>query len=242
MAKLALLLELTRHQKKQKAGIKQYSLRDSAGYTLLELLIAILIVGTIAAIAAPGWSSFTNQRRVGKANDVILNALQEAQSEAKKRKTSYSVSFRTPAGKAPEFAIYPTQIQNPDGSVRAVDPTNPSDLKPSAWRNFGQDLSIKPGQVLLGTNLNGENSGANGSPTYPPPTSSPLPKITFDYMGTLPNANFPKDNLNNNKPLIVEVGAPVGNSNQIVASTRRCVKVQTLLGSMQTGRGIECNP
>ena len=240
MAKLALLLELTRHQKKQKAGIKQYSLRDSAGYTLLELLIAMLLAGTIAAIAAPGWSSFTNQRRVGKANDVIFNALQEAQSEAKKRKTSYSVSFRTPAGKAPEFAIYPTQIQNPDGSVRAVDPTNPSDLKPSAWRNFGQDLSIKPRQVLLGTNLNGENSGATGSPTYPPPTSSPLPKITFDYMGTLPEANFP--NNPNNKALIVEVGAPGGNSNNIVASTRRCVKLQTLLGSMQTGRGKECDP
>ncbi len=240
MAKLALLLELTRHQNKQKAGINQYSLRGSAGYTLLELLIAMLIVGSLAAIAAPGWLSFTNQRRVGKANDVIFNALQEAQSEAKKRKTSYSVSFRTPSGKAPEVAIYPTQIQNADGSVRAVDPTNPSDLKPSVWRNLGQDLSIKPGQVLLGTNLNGENRGATGSPTYPPPTSSPLPKITFDYMGTLPEANFP-DNPNN-KALIVEVGAPGGNSNNIVASTRRCVKVQTLLGSMQTGRGKECDP
>ncbi len=240
MAKLALLLELTRYQNKQKARREQYSPRDSAGYTLLELLVAVLIAGSIAAIASPGWLSFTNQRRVGKANDVIFNALQEAQSEAKKRKTSYSVSFRTPSGKAPEVAIYPTQIQNPDGSVRAVDPTNPSDLKPSAWRNLGQDLSIKPGQVLLGTNLNGENSGASGRPTYPPPTSSPLPKITFDYMGTLPEANFP--NNPNNKALIVEVGAPGGNSNNIVASTRRCVKLETLLGSMQTGRGKECDP
>jgi prepilin-type N-terminal cleavage/methylation domain-containing protein len=49
MAKLALLLELTRHQKKQKARREQYSPRDSAGYTLLELLVAILIVGSYSS-------------------------------------------------------------------------------------------------------------------------------------------------------------------------------------------------
>jgi prepilin-type N-terminal cleavage/methylation domain-containing protein len=235
MAKLALLLELTRHQNKQKARREQHSLRDSAGYTLLELLIAMLLAGIIAAIAAPSWLTFVSQRRVNKANDVIFNALQEAQSEAKKRKTSYSVSFRTPSGKAPEFTIYPTQ--KPDGSI--IDPTNPSDLNPGAWKSFAQELSSDSKKVALGTNLNGENSGATGSPTYPPPTSPPLPKITFDYMGTLPEAKFP--NNPNNKALIVEV-AVLGNSKQPILSTRRCVKIQTLLGSMQTGTGNACNP
>ncbi len=205
---------------------KLSSSQANAGYTLIELLVVITIVGVLAVIAGPGWVSFVNQRRVGAANDVVLRALQEAQTQAKNKKVSYSVSFRTPSGQAPQIAIYPTKKLDATGVSIDVDPTKPTDLNPSAWKSFGQDLGIKPGQVILGTNLNGENT-AKTSVVYNP--TSTTNKITFDYMGALPTG------AKVDPPLTVVVGIPRGNAP--IASTVRCVQVRTLLGTITTGRG-----
>jgi prepilin-type N-terminal cleavage/methylation domain-containing protein len=241
MQNSTLLLKLTQNFYQKKARIKQARPKGDAGFTLLELLVVIILMGVIAAIAAPSWSLFMNQRRVNAANNVVLQSLQEAQSQARTRKVSYSVSFRTGSDGVPQVAIYPTKKPDPGNPNNTVDINPFTETDFNRWKSLGQDLAIKSGQVLLGTNLNGENSGAPGSPTYPPSTTGPIQKITFDYMGTLPNTSFP-DNPNNDA-LIIEVAVPVGNSpNQIIESTRRCVKVQTLLGSIQSGRINDCNP
>ncbi len=228
------MVEVVKQLTRKQAVSKRFYPKDESGFTLVELLVVVILVGVIAAIAAPGWIGFVNQRRVNAANDVIFNALQEAHSEAKRTKLSYSVSFKTGSGKVPEVAVYRTK--KADGTN--VDPTDTNQLNPKLWRSLGKDLNLKSGQVLLGTNITGENSST--SPTqvsYTPPNTA---KITFDYMGTLPlqtGASIP------DKGLIIQVGAPVGNSSdRVVPSSRRCVKVLTLLGSMQFGKGDQCNP
>jgi prepilin-type N-terminal cleavage/methylation domain-containing protein len=209
----------------EKENLKRDCLGENAGFTMIELLVVIVLAGVIAAIAAPGWISFVSQRRANAVNDYIFRSLQEAQSQAKNKKVSYSVSVRVENG-VPEVAVYPTKT---------------SDIS-NYWKSLDRELAIKGNQILLGTNLNGENS-ATASSSYPPPnnsssspSNSPVQKITFDYMGALQTgvSGAPPSV---NPPLTIVTAVPAGNSNNPIVSTKRCVQVTTILGSISIGRG-----
>ena len=205
------------HQKRTADKLKSHP-ESNAGFTLIEFLVVVIIIAVLSAIAAPGWLGFVSQRRVNGANEVVLKALQQAQSEARSKKASYSVSFRRdPANNNNlQLAVYPTSSTTP------------------SWKDLGQDVGIKPGQVTLGTNLAGENTApANSSISY---TLDETHRITFDYMGALPLTD-PAASTNFGDGLIVVVAATSSNtSTQAIDSTRRCVKVATLLGSIRSGK------
>ena len=202
------------HQKTTADKLKSHP-ESHAGFTLIEFLVVVIIIAVLSAIAAPGWLGFVSQRRVNAANETILRSIQQAQSEAKKTKQSYSISLVAPSGEVPKIAVY-------QGSAP---PANDSPL----WKSVGE--GIRPGQIWLGTNASNNIAGNNLDPAPDDYLNLRTPMITFDYMGTVP----PKAA---GSIIVVAVPAP-GNSSNPVPQTRRCVEVTTLLGAIRGGRPVE---
>ena len=72
---------------------KQRSAERNDGFTLLELLIIVAIVGVLAAVAAPSWQAFLDRQRMNSARGEILSILRDAQDEAQAKQQSREVFF-----------------------------------------------------------------------------------------------------------------------------------------------------
>src|SRR4028119_22871 len=74
---------------------KTASRKGDGGFTLLEVLIVVFILGIFASIAAPSWLAFINRQRVRTVNDRVFQSLRLAQSEAKRTKRDITITFDT---------------------------------------------------------------------------------------------------------------------------------------------------
>jgi len=113
---------------------KTASKKNEAGYTLIELLIIVLILGIFASIAAPSWLGFINRQRVRTVNDRVFQSLRLAQSEAKRTKSDRVVTFN------PGTATDP-----PTATVNTVPLLTP----PLQTVTFDGGGEIKPGTIAL---------------------------------------------------------------------------------------------
>ena len=67
--------------------------RKSHGFTLIEALVTVAIIGILAALAAPAFVKMLERNRLKGAAEVVFNELQLARTEAVKRNQDVTVTF-----------------------------------------------------------------------------------------------------------------------------------------------------
>ncbi|MEG4278796.1 prepilin-type N-terminal cleavage/methylation domain-containing protein [Microcoleus sp. MON1_C1] len=145
---------------------KTASRKSDGGFTLLEVLVIALIIGIFSSIAAPSWEAFINRQRVRTVNDRVFQSLRLAQSEAKRTKSSVTVTFH----------YDPNPAANP-----VADPPTVTFSPPLPTGGSTQTLNaggeIKPGTIALTFNK-------------PDSTDPKKSSLVFDYQGNPSTTQF----------------------------------------------------
>ncbi len=101
-----------------------------SGMTILEVLTVVVIIGILAAIAAPGWLSFVNRQRASRAQDQVLQAFRTTQAEARRTRQDRTLTLIPNTGDLPQL-----DIDSPEGvdPATGITPTvlGEGDLEPS---------------------------------------------------------------------------------------------------------------
>jgi type II secretory pathway pseudopilin PulG len=142
---------------------KTASRKSDGGFTIIELLVIVIMLGVLSAIAAPGWVAFINRQRARTVNDRVLQTLRTAQSEAKRTKSDRVVTFN------------PTPATDPPTAIIKTDPAQNPPLQTVTFNAGGE---IKPGTITLTVNT-------------PPSATAPPNSIVFDYQGNLTPGTTP---------------------------------------------------
>lgn len=219
--KIPILLKLLQscHTKATPNFPKTRSRKGDQGFTLLEVLVTVLVLGILSSIAAPSWLAFINNQRVRTVNDRVLQSLRSAQSEAKRTKRDVRIEFNyapnaTPPIDPPKIAFYPALATGGD----ALDPVLDKDIidKGGSKQKLNAGGEIKAGTITLLTNA-----------TTPVDTNVPANSIVFDYQGNV--KKFPATA----GRFVVTVYPSISPN----TGTKKCVIVETIIGGMRTAEG-----
>jgi prepilin-type N-terminal cleavage/methylation domain-containing protein len=139
----------------------------TAGFTLIETIIVVSIIGILSAIAAPSWLGFINRQSLNTAQSKVYQAMQETKSNAMHQKVTWQLSVREISIKGKttvQWAIHPESIHPADARWESLAPqiqlyapetTLYKDKKKDVQRvqfNYIGNTNGQLGQITLTTN------------------------------------------------------------------------------------------
>ncbi|MBW4488213.1 MAG: prepilin-type N-terminal cleavage/methylation domain-containing protein [Trichocoleus desertorum ATA4-8-CV12] len=137
----------------------------NSGFTLLEVLVVVLVIGSLSAIAAPSYLAFLNIQSLNSAQNAVYRSLQEAKSNSIRQKLTWQVSFREQNGMS-QWVIHP-QNTNPlllnwhnlSPTVQIDDAETTFTQSGGIWRvqfNYKGNVNGQLGRVTLASRQGGK--------------------------------------------------------------------------------------
>ncbi len=139
-------------------GKLRESRRGAAGFTLLETLVVLFMVGLLAAIATPSWLGFADGYRLSNGLSAIVLGMRQAQTQAVHTRKDWRFSIREVNGIV-QWTIHPDNISpgslpwhSLDANIR-LDPSlttlfQHSGIRRLEFNHFGR-VSGQLGRVTL---------------------------------------------------------------------------------------------
>lgn len=129
------------------------------GFSLVELVVAIAIVGVLLALAAPSYRAWTQNTKIRATTEAILNGIQLAKAEAVRRNTTLRFQLTSTLdntcvlGTAGSTASFPTWVISRD------DPTDPNSVCGTAPLAEDADLGNAVAPAIVRVRPATEGSG-----------------------------------------------------------------------------------
>lgn len=190
--------------------------REQAGFTLVEMLIVIVIIGVLGSIAVVTWQGFFERQRLVQSSDRLFRTLQSTRETAKYRHLPWQVSIRQGANRV-EFAAHPA---DPDHFIPMA-----------VWEDAQSWESLTSGVRIDLANDQGNNETTIAHEAMENQT---VWRFLFNHQGC------PVKQIHNSCADVVELGRlglrseGGGDGPQVL---RRCILLSTVLGTMRQGRG-----
>lgn len=142
-------------------------IKSDAGFSLLELMVAVSFMGILSAIAIPSWLNLLTNQRLSNASSRTIDVLRDAQTLANRSQRSVLACFRDDG----------TQVFS---GILTVSPT------------FSHCDQVTNWQPLLGVEDSKALAIATISDLIIPNTPPGYYGVAFDRLGVDPQTNLPK--------------------------------------------------
>ncbi|HEY9645868.1 MAG TPA: type II secretion system protein [Chroococcidiopsis sp.] len=127
------------------------ALSNQSGFSLMEMMVALSLIGLLLAIATPSWNGFLNARNLGSAQDEAFQLMRQAQAEAIRRRVIWQASFREVNG-IPQGTIHAADSLPLEGSWRSLN----AQVRIAADTTLDSDLGVYRVQFDHNGRVNGQ--------------------------------------------------------------------------------------
>jgi prepilin-type N-terminal cleavage/methylation domain-containing protein len=165
---------------RQRLSLPRHRSTDD-GFTLIEILVVVIIVGVLSGIVGPSWIGYLYRQRMTQVRDDLLGVLRTAQTEAQQKGERRQVTF----------------VNNTPGNLSVT-------VAPPGGTGITRQL----------------REGSENDIAFSASTNT----LTFDSRGAVTASSI---------PLVINVTSQR-------TSTRRCVIVTSILGSLKPAEGNTC--